>query len=79
LQQVEHLRPHRHIQRRHRLVGHHQARVERQGAGDADPLALAAAEGVRVAAQVLRAQADAAEQPGHPVLQLAPAGEPVDA
>ena len=44
LQQVQHLRLHGDIQRRDRLVGDNQARVQRQGAGDADALPLPAAE-----------------------------------
>ena len=39
-QQIQDLRLHRDVQRRDRLVGDHQARVERQRAGDADALAL---------------------------------------
>ena len=46
-QQIEDLGLHRDVERGDRLVGHDQARIEGQGAGDADALALAAAEGVR--------------------------------
>ena len=45
-------------------------RVERQGAGDADALPLAAAEGVREAAHVFGPQADQLEQLRHAVLAL---------
>ena len=48
-QQVDDLRLHRDVERRDRLVGDDEARVERQRARDADALALAAAEGVREA------------------------------
>ncbi len=57
-QQVEDLRLHRDVERRHRLVGDDQPRIERQRAGDADALPLAAGERVRVAAHVLGPQAD---------------------
>ena len=56
--QVQDLRLHRHVERRDRFVGDDQPRVERQRAGDADPLALAAAEGMRIAAQVFGPEAD---------------------
>ena len=49
LEEVDDLRPDRHVERRHRLVGDDELRVQRQRTGDADPLALAAAERVRVA------------------------------
>ena len=49
LQQRQDLRLHRHIQRRDRLVGDQQFRLHRQRPGDADALALAAAEFVREA------------------------------
>ena len=63
LQQVEHLGLHRLVQRRHGLVEDHQARVEGQGAGNVDPLALAARQFVGVAAgELLRRQADAGQQ-----------------
>ena len=39
----------RHVERRRRLVGDDDARIERDRAGDADALALAAGEGVRIA------------------------------
>ena len=48
LQQVHYLRPDRNIQRRHRFVQHNHFRVERQSAGDRQPLPLPAAEFVRV-------------------------------
>ena len=48
VEQLQHLGLHRHVQRRHGLVGHQQLGVHHQRAGDAQPLALAAAELVRV-------------------------------
>ena len=56
-QQVDDLRLHRDVERRDRLVADDQARVERQRAGDADALALAAGEFVRVAVERLGAAA----------------------
>ena len=44
LEQVEHLGLHAHVEGRHRLVADDQLRVEHEGAGDADALALAARE-----------------------------------
>ena len=60
-QQVQDLRLDRHVEGRHRLVGHEEARVDDEGAGDADPLALAAAELMRVAPGVVRLEADQGE------------------
>ena len=48
-QQVDHLRLHRDVERRHRLVADDQLRLQRQRAGDAEALALAAGEFVRIA------------------------------
>ena len=56
-QQVEHLRLHRHVERRHRLVGHHQPGAEHQRTRNGDALALAAREHVRVAVGKLGPQA----------------------
>ena len=58
-QEVEHLRLDRDVERRDRLVADDQLRRERERTRDADPLALAARELVRVAVVVLRAQPDA--------------------
>ncbi len=68
--QVDHLRLDRHIQRRDRLVGDDEPRVERERAGDADALPLATGEFVRIAAHLRRAQAHLVEQRGdapHPL------------
>ncbi len=40
--QIDNLRPNGDIQGRHRLVGYHHLRIQRQRAGNADPLPLAA-------------------------------------
>jgi hypothetical protein len=55
-QQVEDLRLDRDVEGRDRLVGDEQAGLDGQGAGDADALALPAAELVGVAAGVVRAR-----------------------
>ena len=61
-QQVQHLRLDRDVERRHRLVGDQQLRLQRERARDADPLALAAGELVRVAVVVLGVQPDRLHQ-----------------
>ena len=48
----------RHIERAHRLIAHQQPRLENHGAGDTDPLALTAAEFVRIAADHVGCQTD---------------------
>ena len=55
----------RHVQRRHRLVQDEQARVQRERAGDADALPLAAGELVRVARGVLGVEPDQCHQLAH--------------
>ena len=54
LQQVEHLRLHRDVERAHRLVEHQHLGLQRQAARDRDALALAAGELVRVLAEAPR-------------------------
>ena len=58
LQQVEDLGLDRDVQRRDRLVADQQVGPQRQRPGDADALALAAGEAVRVALQVADVEAD---------------------
>ena len=70
-EQVDHLRLDRHVERRHRLVADDQLGAHRQRAGDADALALAAGEFVRVAAHVVGVQADGFEQLDDAVFELA--------
>src|SRR6266496_1346092 len=62
VQQVDDLRPDGDIQGGDRLVGDDQPWVQGQCAGDADPLALAAGELVRVPVEVLRGEADQLER-----------------
>ena len=54
VEQVDHLGLHRHVEGRHRLVGDDQLGLDRQRPGDADALALAAGELVRVLASARR-------------------------
>ena len=70
-QQIDDLRLDRHVQRGHRFVADDQLRTQRQRAGDADALALAAGELVRERGHVLRSQADALEQIGDAFLRSA--------
>src|SRR5665647_2994970 len=61
-EQVDHLGADGHVEGAHRLVADDELGVERQGAGDADTLALPARELVRVALGVLGAEPDGLEQ-----------------
>ena len=78
LQQVHHLRPDGHIQRRHRLVQHNQLGVGHQRRGYGDALPLPAAELVRVVVGLLRVQADLRQHLGHPVVLFAFGNAAVD-
>ena len=66
LQQVQHLRLHRDIQRRDRFIADDQPGPAGQGAGDGDALALAAGEFMRPAIGHLRPQPHPGEQIRHP-------------
>ncbi len=61
-QQVEDLRPDRHVERRYRLVEHDQPRRQCERAGDRDALALPAGEFVREEVGRARRQPDQIEQ-----------------
>ena len=63
-QQVDDLRLHRHIERRHRLVENHERRVQGERTRQADALPLAAAEFMRIALEMSRVEADQPEQLG---------------
>jgi hypothetical protein len=65
-QQIDHLRLDRDIERRDAFVGDDHLRLERQRARDADALALAAGELVRIAVAMSAGQPDAAQQLGDP-------------
>ena len=62
LEQVEHRRLHRDVERGDRLVGDEQLRLERERARDADALALTARELARVGVERARAEPDEVEQ-----------------
>src|SRR5215207_2305437 len=62
LEKVDHLRLDRDVERRDRLVADDQLRRHRERAGDADALALAARELVRVAAHVVGVEPDRFEK-----------------
>jgi hypothetical protein len=72
-EQIDDLRLDRHVEGRDRLVADDQLGIARQRPGDADALALAAGEFVRVAVRMGRQQADRAHEVGH-ALALLPAG-----
>ena len=72
--QVDHLRLDRDVERRDRLVGHDQPRLERQRAGDAQALALAAGELVREAQAVLGLEAHLPEAGSRPARRPARRG-----
>jgi len=61
-QQIDDLGLDRYIERRYRLVAHDEIGPERKGARDADALALAAGELVRIVAHLVRPQPDLLEQ-----------------
>ena len=65
LHQVDDLRLHRDVERRDRLVADDEARLDGERARDADALALAAGEFVRIARHVFGAQPDFVEQLPH--------------
>ena len=69
-QQVDHLRLHGHVERRDGLVAHDEARVHRERARDADALALAAGELVRIARRGVGAQPHLVEQRVHALRRL---------
>ena len=67
----EHLRLYRHVQRRHRFVGDQHFGLDRQRARDADALALAAGEFVRIAVE--RGRGTASRAPSVPLRAATPA------
>ena len=77
LEQVEDLRLHGDVERGDRLVRHDELGIERERAGDADPLALPARELVREPVVVLRVEADDLEQVLHTPLPLGVRADPV--
>ena len=77
-EQVEHLRLHRHVERRHRLVADDERGLHRERAGDADALPLPAGELVGIAPGVARIEPDFLEQRADPPADLRAGREPVD-
>ena len=71
LEQVHDLRLDGDVERRDGLVADDEVRVEREGAGEADALALAAGELVRIAGGGVGGQADDLEQLAHALARLA--------
>ena len=78
-EQVEDLCLDADVERAHRLVEHEQVRLEDEGARDPDPLPLAAAELVRIAAGVVRGKAHQLHDARHPIVPLLCVGQAVDA
>jgi ABC-type oligopeptide transport system ATPase subunit len=79
VEQVDHLRLDRHVERRDGLVGDVELGVQGQRPRDPDPLPLAARELVRIAVVVLGREAHELEQLGHVALDLAAVADVVDA
>jgi hypothetical protein len=77
--QLEHTRLHGHVERARRFVEHEQPRLDRERAGDADALALAARELVRVAIGELGLEVDLGEQPIDSLALLRTRHDPVRA
>ena len=78
LHQVDDLRLHGYVQRRDGFIAHHEFRLQRQRAGDADALALAAGKFVRVAVRRLARQGDQVQHVGHPARPFGAVAEAVD-
>src|SRR5436190_1465816 len=78
VEEVQHLRLDRDVERRDRLVGDDQLRTQRERACDADPLSLPAGELVREAVVVLRREADGLEQLLDLLTALASVADAVD-
>src|SRR5450759_5132478 len=78
VEEVQDLALDRDIERRDRFVEDHEFRVEGEGTGDADALALAARELVRVAMDVALVQAHLGEQLADQLLALLLVRHPVD-
>ncbi len=76
--QVQDLRLDRDIKRREGLVGDHYLRLDGQRAGDADALALTAAERVRPPVCLVARQTDGGEQLGNSLFPLGAAHDAVD-
>ena len=71
--QVQHLRLHRHVERRGRLVADQEFRMRGQRAGDGDALALAAGKLVRILAPSAAASPTCSSSAAHATVDLVPA------
>ena len=78
LEEVDDLPPDRHVKGGDRLVADDELGVQVEGAGNTDPLALAAGELVRVASHVLPLEAHHIEQIEHAGLPLLTVRHAVD-
>src|SRR5208282_1677070 len=78
LEQVDDLGAHRDVERRDGLVADEELRLDRKCPRDADALALAAGELVRIAPRVAGEQADETEELGDPLLARLAAAQVVD-
>ena len=77
LQKIQDLRLHRHIQGGDCFIGDDEPGVEGEGARNANALPFAPAEGMRIAPDVFRPQADPSQQRGHPVFKFGTAGDAI--
>src|SRR6516225_8706298 len=77
LQQVDDLCLDRHVERRHRLIEHHEARIYRERPCDADSLALTSGKFMRIPIHRVRSHSDHFEELNDSFLLLAPAREVV--
>jgi len=66
MQQVDHLRLHGDIQSTDRFIADDEPRLDREGPGDADPLALAPAEFMGKSAALTRIESHVDQQPANP-------------
>lgn len=78
VEQVDDLRLHRNIERRNRLVRHHETRIHHQRAGDADPLPLTAGKRMRITGLVFGFEPDLQQHFIDAALKLRPLRHPVN-
>lgn len=79
LHKIDDLSPHRDVEGGDRLVSHNERGLQRQGPGDADPLALSAGKAVRIAVGGIAGQSHALQQFGNGGTRLlCGSGEAVD-
>ena len=70
LQQVDDLRLHRNVERGNRFIAHDHVRLQRDCAGDADPLALSTGELVRIFPAGFRVESDPLHEGGYPAFDF---------